>query len=163
MILMWRLIPTPVHPRACGEHDRWEIEIERPTGSSPRLRGTRFVILSPKGVRRFIPAPAGNTMRAMSSSDLVTVHPRACGEHQVFRRGPIDDGGSSPRLRGTLGIPHRIQCIPRFIPAPAGNTCSKWRNVLRQTVHPRACGEHYGRSFFKVRPFGSSPRLRGTP
>ncbi len=51
---------TTVHPRACGERyggaslSRW------PSGSSPRVRGTRVDLEDETGSRRFIPARAGN-------------------------------------------------------------------------------------------------------
>ena len=70
-------------------------------------------------------------------------HPR------LFRFGEVSAGsisraraGSSPRMRGTL-ITRRcgLVCL-RFIPAHAGNTFQPQTLALRQSVHPRACGEH---------------------
>ena len=53
--------PPPVHPRVCGEHAKSRYRSRLPTGSSPRVRGTR----TPGWIRprptRFIPACAGNT------------------------------------------------------------------------------------------------------
>ena len=92
----------PVHPRACGEHER--------CASAAPVRGW------------FIPARAGNTWRLsavtlyVSGSSprvrgthadvrtipLAAVHPRACGEHRVLLLvGLLVIGGSSPRVRGT--------------------------------------------------------------
>ena len=73
----------PVHPRACGEHGAATMTVKQHHGSSPRLRGT-----SPRSQRkgyyiRFIPAPAGNIMVLVWESPLLSVHPRACGEHSV--------------------------------------------------------------------------------
>ena len=51
---------SPVHLRACGEHCSASVQYARPSGSSPRMRGTP--------VRPNITTPPA-------------VHPRACGEH----------------------------------------------------------------------------------
>ena len=70
--------------------------------------------------------------------------------------------GSSPRLRGTWAPTRRIDCVGRFIPAPAGNIQSLTPCASCASVHPRACGEHpqsVSAYFFRD---GSSPRLRGT-
>ena len=91
-----------------------------------------------------------------------TVHPRACGEHgrPHLLKHAVD--GSSPRLRGTLSAPARSYRGPRFIPAPAGNIRSKSRCASSDSVHPRACGEHFKASTTVKVTNGSSPRLRGT-
>ena len=53
--------------------------------------------------------------------------------------------------------------MPRFIPAPAGNSSAGFTNTVRRPVHPRACGEQSSRC---TEPpdatVGSSPHLRGT-
>ncbi len=51
----------PVHPRACGEHGEVRLGRFVQVGSSPRLRGTPPSIPGICSVKRFIPAPAGNT------------------------------------------------------------------------------------------------------
>jgi len=51
----------PVHPRACGEHQRLASDLLASLGSSPRLRGTQILKMGGTGISRFIPAPAGNT------------------------------------------------------------------------------------------------------
>ncbi len=93
----------------------------------------------------------------------ISVHPRACGEH--IRPGFLGtpQGGSSPRLRGTLVGPAERRIGPRFIPAPAGNTRWSMPRSGRLPVHPRACGEHPPIVRHLIVEDGSSPRLRGTP
>ena len=131
-----------VHPRECGEHKQGATRSGISGGSSPRVRGTRPE--PDKGVahHRFIPASAGNTRAGCSGADLDSVHPRECGEHTTTIRRRCRSNGSSPRVRGTLGldVPQRVQ--RRFIPASAGNT----------PEHRPPC---LGRC-------GSSPRVRGT-
>ena len=151
-----------VHPRVCGEHLSSATYAFLPSGSSPRLRGTRSDRAHTGGFVRFIPASAGNTGRADYVLGGRAVHPRVCGEHMESGCSMAGQSGSSPRLRGTLPPPECCGASSRFIPASAGNTC--WVRWVpgRRTVHPRVCGEHDFMSYFPGYPHGSSPRLRGT-
>ena len=156
-----KFTPT-VHPRVCGEHTSSVLSFIIPTGSSPRLRGTR----RPPGLlslsRRFIPASAGNTKRDHHHLVIHAVHPRVCGEHLTNHNVSAITDGSSPRLRGTLN--GGISCILllRFIPASAGNTQPSTPTGAGSTVHPRVCGEHPLLRYCTNPLSGSSPRLRGT-
>ena len=135
---------------------------EHRPGSSPRLRGTHLPYLKKDELKRFIPAPAGNTVSWEDPPAPEAVHPRACGEHSTAKEKKDGTDGSSPRLRGTrYGDGPGIRG-PRFIPAPAGNTPCSMRYLNRRTVHPRACGEHLSMLVDKRWQSGSSPRLRGT-
>ena len=171
----------PVHPRACGEHAPPTIHTVPCSGSSPRLRGTRSEPFRDCRVRRFIPAPAGNTGADRSGCSGQSVHPRACGEHRMVQEVIRRMEGSSPRLRGTLYRNRSERTVRRFIPAPAGNTSSAFSAWTKSTVHPRACGntpadslgadddtvhpracgEHGPCSAIHKPTVGSSPRLRG--
>ena len=71
-------------------------------------------------------------------------------------------GGSSPRVRGTLGVVGEGALDERFIPACAGNSVFPVCRANIPMVHPRVCGElalFHGQ--FR-RMAGSSPRVRGT-
>ncbi len=139
-----RLSPVhgAVHPRACGEHVVVALERGDLDGSSPRVRGTRPSSLPSQASGRFIPARAGNTATARSTSSFRTVHPRACGEHRSAMSAGNVQPGSSPRVRGTLYIQQRFDLSSRFIPARAGNTKTIIALISIPSVHPRACGEH---------------------
>ena len=131
-------------------------------GSSPRLRGTASGGPGFGRSIRFIPAPAGNSLLAPPPSQTDAVHPRACGEQGPDHIRDAATVGSSPRLRGTGHLAAVVLQTSRFIPAPAGNSCSTTRLNRVPPVHPRACGEQvvgvgHGASYC-----GSSPRLRGT-
>ncbi len=173
----WRFIPAPagntplrpryrarctVHPRACGEHVTSTDAEGLSTGSSPRLRGTLPAGVGHGQRQRFIPAPAGNTFRPNTRRHTGTVHPRACGEHELPTGDSHITRGSSPRLRGTPGASDQATRGERFIPAPAGNTGSGEGPGDGSAVHPRACGEHGRTQGGVVSSTGSSPRLRGT-
>jgi len=132
----------PVHPRACGER-RLAFAVYRPeAGSSPRLRGTHDFGFESHGLSRFIPAPAGNASRCITSPGHKPVHPRACGER-------LHESQRSPRTHW-------------FIPAPAGNATHSRLVITRSSVHPRACGERTIQEMLRDLEAGSSPRLRGT-
>ena len=73
---------------------------------------------------------------------------------------------TGPQLPSSL-----FRSLPRFIPAPAGNSWTCIRLQVYTTVHPRACGEQALpracgeqalRSASRISLIGSSPRLRGT-
>ena len=153
---------APVHPRACGEHATTSKPRLNRGGSSPRLRGTPGSVDRRSRSGRFIPAPAGNTGGGKSYRRWRPVHPRACGEHHRNRPNYPNGLGSSPRLRGTRWRLRATRLLPRFIPAPAGNTSAPGRRGSPPSVHPRACGEHTCSVFQASHADGSSPRLRGT-
>ncbi len=112
----------PVHPRARGEHSSVRRRTGAMGGSSPRTRGTHTNRTNARRLRRFIPAHAGNTPATSAARRLMTVHPRARGEHWFSRASCDFNSGSSPRTRGTLVYEHGAGWLVRFIPAHAGNT-----------------------------------------
>ena len=134
--------PSGDHPRMRGEH---HIPVARSgghAGSSPHARGTQvFRRLVPKALR-IIPACAGNTQYRRERRRPKRDHPRMRGEHEP--KAPIIDRkpGSSPHARGT----HRHAPSPRrstgIIPACAGNTCVRSREMFTPWDHPRMRGEH---------------------
>jgi len=131
-------------------------------GSSPRARGTLWLLAADKDGERFIPAGAGNTQLQHQRAGKRSVHPRGRGEH----RDPMVYGctliGSSPRARGTRFARPLASGCHRFIPAGAGNTLFGERPAMRRPVHPRGRGEHDQRIDLNHRLIGSSPRARGT-
>ena len=127
------------------------------------MRGTP----SPPGRRvsglGIIPAYAGNTPQAETSSARSRDHPRVCGEH--CRGVPADllGRGSSPRMRGTRIVSVSRPDKPGIIPAYAGNTVRLMRDRPNGRDHPRVCGEHRLPHRHPGPSRGSSPRMRGTP
>ena len=120
-------------------------------GSRRRGRGFR-----PGGAR------VGNTAHSGGAGCGGMVHPRAGGEHRVVTYAAAAYIGSSPRGRGTPRHVQGRRRVQRFIPARAGNTKQPLYGPRRESVHPRAGGEH--RRFQKAKSvaIGSSPRGRGT-
>ena len=151
-----------VHPRMGGEHHLRPGPPEIAGGSSPRGRGT----LSSGGPdapgRRFIPAWAGNTLRADTTMRPAAVHPRVGGEHFTRMLRAEGGTGSSPRGRGTLHGRATANSKARFIPAWAGNTRDRCAGGSARAVHPRVGGEHIHEQVRNLHHRGSSPRGRGT-
>ncbi len=71
---------------------------------------------------RFIPAYAGNTSSLRVVISISAVHPRICREHFILLFLGQLAIGSSPRMRGTLGLGGKLHKALRFIPTYAGNT-----------------------------------------
>ena len=70
--------------------------------------------------------------------------------------------GSSPRARGTVRR-RGLHVVPvRFIPASAGNGCSRLGLDPMKAVHPRERGERPNSRLTALLNDGSSPRARGT-
>ena len=154
-----------VHPRVCGERApvaissgmqrrfipacagnarRSSRDVVEPTGSSPRVRGTR--------------APAS------ARSSGVPVHPRVCGEQLA---GSVDlrlARSVHPRVCGERVGRYCADRMPRrFIPACAGNSlivrhadAADGRFIPACAGNARRCRMRHGRDV------GSSPRVRGT-
>ena len=150
------------HPRACGEHLQSAKLVRQRLGSSPRMRGTPYMVSHPCRLRGIIPAHAGNTRAGGRSIAASRDHPRACGEHGNVELVEIVHLGSSPRMRGTRRNDLNLRVRKGIIPAHAGNTCVVSFGVSCWWDHPRACGEHYCLSVTVICRLGSSPRMRGT-
>ena len=156
------ILPSSVHPHACGEHNYYNVSLLLDCGSSPRLWGTLSRYWSLCRAWRFIPTLVGNTGSGTPRPPVNTVHPHACGEHYTRFRAYIALIGSSPRLWGTP-MPAPYDSEPeRFIPTLVGNTSSSRLNKFGQAVHPHACGEHLPIRMSTLIARGSSPRLWGT-
>ena len=125
--------------------------------------GTLISRLLCESKSRFIPTCVGNTSHHRNTPTARAVHPHVCGEHY----GPLDravsGNGSSPRVWGTRPHVATGVSVIRFIPTCVGNTFQKMGEKQTQAVHPHVCGEHELCSFANISPYGSSPRVWGTP
>ena len=69
--------------------------------------------------------------------------------------------GSSPRMRGKLGVTSESTAQQRIIPAHAGQTTPSTLTASTTTDHPRACGANPVKRPLRNSNAGSSPRMRG--
>ena len=110
-------------------------------GSSPRVRGKRFLRGGFRARGRLIPACAGKTGFEVVERVHAWAHPRVCGENRrntADRRLPV-----------------------RLIPACAGKTCANSATNTPTWAHPRVCGENVKAKLVDWVTAGSSPRVRG--
>ncbi len=138
-------------------------EAEKHCGSSPRMRGKRWLDSGARRGLRIIPAHAGQTTRPTPAMMPSTDHPRACGANSEPQWTRLYKDGSSPRMRGKLQLAAHGKLGGRIIPAHAGQTRRR-RSCLRRTPdHPRACGANACFAARRRSSAGSSPRMRGKP
>ena len=131
------------HPRACGAHFQLWKRARKSKGSSPRMRGSRFLLLEVVNNVGIIPAHAGLTESLY---------------HAIYNLI-----GSSPRMRGSQTFPFYTLLLIGIIPAHAGLTSRRIRATIAGWDHPRACGAHKPTSSMMRLARGSSPRMRGSP
>ena len=130
------------HPRACGAH-KFDIKpLTDPLGSSPRMRGSRFLAFAFFAHLGIIPAHAGLTIERRVALSADRDHPRACGAHAASSPTVFQTLGSSPRMRGSLQVRQPGISPVGIIPAHAGLTSASCQSVRAGWDHPRACGAH---------------------
>ena len=149
------------HPRACGANSDPFHVFAVASGSSPRVRGKRWVASSAAGAFRIIPARAGQTSSSSPRPGNSTDHPRACGANLVPFSLRLWWFGSSPRVRGKPGALLDRGDNSRIIPARAGQTCCPRAGQRDCPDHPRACGANLYARAAAPSSSGSSPRVRG--
>ena len=110
------------HPRACGAHTARSMARRAIWGSSPRMRGSPYVVLLHDLVPGIIPAHAGLTSSLPLQRQAVSDHPRACGAHRASQLWTARSSGSSPRMRGSRRPLSVYYHSCGIIPAHAGLT-----------------------------------------
>ena len=110
-----------------------------------------------------IPACAGKTHSPLTTSYMLTAHPRVCGENLMILVRIGRKAGSSPRVRGKRTLTPTTVQAPGLIPACAGKTACIECVGYGARAHPRVCGENSGGRPSRARTSGSSPRVRGKP
>jgi len=156
------LTDTPVHPHVCGEHSNKIRNAVKIHGSSPRVWGTSFQILSVSTFPRFIPTCVGNMFQRVLKDRAWPVHPHVCGEHYTGIGNKLLNAGSSPRVWGTFVPVALVAAVSRFIPTCVGNMGRGDAWALSFAVHPHVCGEHMSALAVAELTTGSSPRVWGT-
>ena len=106
----------------CGEHYGDSDFVNELEGSSPHVRGARFIKSATQDAVGIIPACAGSTPQMTHSISITWDHPRMCGEHIVKHVRPYSKRGSSPHVRGARIPSQRQGRLSGIIPACAGST-----------------------------------------
>ncbi len=89
-------------------------------------------------------------------------HPRVCGEQRGVQRPIVLEGGSPPRVRGTVSASVKKKSLRGITPACAGNRWWPPGPASCSWDHPRVCGEQHGGHTVRAKSVGSPPRVRGT-
>ena len=110
---------------------------------------------------RIIPPDAGSTASPKAGCTATGDHPRRYGEHRNPSMPVWIVYGSSPQMRGALGIIAVEMYIKRIIPADTGSTATQGNWYVNPEDHPRRCGEHRTVSWHYPVFQGSSPQMRG--
>ena len=128
------------HPRECGANNLLFVAHGFLSGSSPRVRGKPGLVVIGHAYARIIPASAGQTRRSWLLAFLSPDHPRECGANIGAVVAALTYFGSSPRVRGKLGVPFDSDPEDRIIPASAGQTSENTGDRQNRADHPRECG-----------------------
>ena len=145
----------------CGENTPIGSGAFLNTGSSPRVRGKRWISAASVAKEGLIPACAGKTDRRSSRLLSLRAHPRVCGENYPRHVTQVMQDGSSPRVRGKPFHEAFSRFHGGLIPACAGKTRGAGQELRRNWAHPRVCGENLLHFAPIIRRPGSSPRVRG--
>ena len=158
----WDLSPTVKdHPRSRGVYARPASAGRAFCGSSPLARGLLCLVQHAREPRRIIPARAGFTCATLYTPRWGSDHPRSRGVYEPELPPDPRVQGSSPLARGLRASKEFREDHRRIIPARAGFTLRRARDVYDQTDHPRSRGV-YRRPFSTLRMLrGSSPLARG--
>ena len=155
--------PGRVYPRERGgdPHDASSVFDEQ--GLSPRTRGRRCADRRSAMSGGSIPANAGETPAADSTSAARRVYPRERGGDNLV--GPIGDiaQGLSPRTRGRRPQGEAAHGRLGSIPANAGETSPVGATASLSRVYPRERGGDSSAPATARRRGGLSPRTRGRP
>ena len=152
---------SAAHPRGCGADVFGAGNEALDWGSSPRVRGRLDFTNTHPAVGGLIPAGAGQTTPAATSTCSWRAHPRGCGADGLGVGFAGEAAGSSPRVRGRRMGRRRPRYARGLIPAGAGQTLQQPCPATRRTAHPRGCGADLIVSDAFARVTGSSPRVRG--
>ena len=151
------------HPRSRGVYGWWIIRGVAGEGSSPLARGLHTLCGIGVGAPRIIPARAGFTSWATTTSRWREDHPRSRGVYSAPDNAARSAEGSSPLARGLLEARDRHGREEGIIPARAGFTHSTPSGPVALTDHPRSRGVYCFLWVAGVGEAGSSPLARGLP
>ena len=129
-----------VYPRVCGGAMFCAQSGVLPEGLSPRVRGSRVMVVAPIRGRGSIPACAGEPDNPNARQADARVYPRVCGGALLGEFCLTLSQGLSPRVRGSPGWTDRTDRFRGSIPACAGEPCTSPSTATWPGVYPRVCG-----------------------
>ena len=125
------------------------------------MRGNHLPRERHPGIRRSIPASAGQPTSPNRLGVVFPVYPRECGATPAGLEPYHCNKGLSPRVRGNHCHCSRGWQENRSIPASAGQPLVACRFSRSTAVYPRECGATPCGNPRKQNNHGLSPRVRG--
>ena len=135
------------HPHVCGEQVPDDTGPSYAEGSPPRVRGTGGPAGGGGRAAGITPACAGNSTFSVPTIARTKDHPRVCGEQGKVKHDDAPDGGSPPRVRGTVSASSEVSPGFRITPACAGNSPQRAAGATAFRDHPRVCGEQWSKDW----------------
>ena len=149
------------HPHACGDKQDNVEEAKGRLGSSPRVWGQVFFLLSYRCADRIIPTRVGTSDKQDFGKLVDKDHPHACGDKSKTMARSISKRGSSPRVWGQGLCYYGSGFLFGIIPTRVGTSaCIEESNEGYQD-HPHACGDKKYVWDKSIEKLGSSPRVWG--
>ena len=153
--------PQAVYPRVGGGTPSVAVDLVTGYGLSPRGRGNHDVLYPSSGVRRSIPAWAGEPVDPLVEQEQREVYPRVGGGTNWDKGQQYWPYGLSPRGRGNPTRYSSDQLVTRSIPAWAGEPSQTLGYSRAARVYPRVGGGTYLNRAQQTAFEGLSPRGRG--
>ena len=91
---------------------------------------------------RFTPTRVGTTRITRYITQVVKVHPHACGDNPGERGDHQSGVGSPPRVWGQRPRSGLADLADRFTPTRVGTTILIGADLRDVEVHPHACGDN---------------------
>ncbi len=158
-----RTLAATAHPRSRGADINSTGGYAGAWGSSPLARGGPPATPRDGPGPRLIPARAGRTSPAATSTPRQRAHPRSRGADSSAGTRMRSPSGSSPLARGGP-LDLRQQCdVTGLIPARAGRTSTPATRPSCRWAHPRSRGADAAAPPMNAGRRGSSPLARGGP
>ena len=110
------------HPRLCGEKFLRRNRSKMDSGSPPPMRGKVHAFACFFPLCRITPAYAGKSAAMSGRYQVVTDHPRLCGEKTQTSQPDTFGQGSPPPMRGKDARYNLFTMLYRITPAYAGKS-----------------------------------------
>ena len=129
------------HPHACGDKSTSTANVQKSTGSSPRVWGQGNGGYSQLWLAGIIPTRVGTRLMKYIPDGSVEDHPHACGDKASNIIEINISVGSSPRVWGQ-GLPQTAQvALCGIIPTRVGTRVFYADIAYYHRDHPHACGD----------------------
>ncbi len=156
-----RVLPTSVHPHACGDSMSRTRRRRCPVGSPPRVWGQLHRTEGHGTELRFTPTRVGTARYSTCRRLSTIVHPHACGDSALAGLAFADRHGSPPRVWGQHNDRRHVPRPARFTPTRVGTAGRAPVGSEPTTIHPHACGDSDDDAAWPVLRDGSPPRVWG--